>query len=159
MKTIFHITRVIATLAILLPAWNTWAAESIVTSAMVGHWEGNARIIVTWCHQTSLPVKLDIRADGSVTGTVGDAKLTEGFFERNRGWLGRTLNLATDYIVRGNLDGAIVATEGITRSEVMIPLDFSGRKFAGGINTSGTLFGGKEKMPFSATSLTLTRSQ
>ena len=89
MKTTPHITRLIATLAILLPALTSWATESVVTPAMVGHWEGNARIIVSWCHQTNLPVKVDIHADGSVTGTVGDAKLTEGRFESNRGWLGR----------------------------------------------------------------------
>ncbi|MGB7767593.1 MAG: hypothetical protein WBN22_01905, partial [Verrucomicrobiia bacterium] len=45
-------------------------------------------------------VKVDIHADGSVTGTVGDAKLTEGRFESNRGWLGRKLNLYSDYNTR-----------------------------------------------------------
>jgi hypothetical protein len=75
--------------ALTLAFTGSRAAESIVTPAMVGHWEGNARIIVSWCHQTNLPVKVDIHADGSVTGTVGDAKLTEGRFESNRGWLGR----------------------------------------------------------------------
>ena len=118
------------------------AAESIVTPAMVGHWEGNARIIVSWCHQTNLPVKVDIHADGSVTGTVGDAKLTEGRFESNRGWLLRKLNWATDYIITGGLDGAIVAAEGITRSSVKMPLNFSGGTFAGGVNTSGSGFEG-----------------
>ena len=61
------------------------AAESIVTPAMVGHWSGNARIIVTWCRQTNLPVALDIRADGSVTGKVGDAVLVNGQLKKNRG--------------------------------------------------------------------------
>jgi hypothetical protein len=142
MKKTLHITRLIATLAILLPALTSWATESVVTPAMVGHWEGNARIIVSWCHQTNLPVKVDIHADGSVTGTVGDAKLTEGRFESNRGWLGRKLNLYSDYIITGGLDGAIVAAEGITRSSVKMPLNFSGGTFAGGVNTSGSGFEG-----------------
>jgi len=142
MKTTPHITRLIATLAILLPALTSWATESVVTPAMVGHWEGNARIIVSWCHQTNLPVKVDIHADGSVTGTVGDAKLTEGRFESNRGWLLRKLNWATDYIIVGGLDGAIVAAEGITRSSVKMPLNFSDGTFTGGVNTSGSGFEG-----------------
>jgi hypothetical protein len=68
---------------------------------MVGHWEGKAQIVVAWCHQTNLPVKMDINADGSVTGTVGDAKLTEGRFQPNRGWLGRKLNPWSDCTLRG----------------------------------------------------------
>jgi hypothetical protein len=128
--------------ALTLAFTGSRAAESIVTPAMVGHWEGNARIIVSWCHQTNLPVKVDIHADGSVTGTVGDAKLTEGRFESNRGWLGRKLNLYSDYIITGGLDGAIVAAEGITRSSVKMPLNFSDGTFAGGVNTSGSGFEG-----------------
>ena len=142
MKTAPYITRLIATLAILLPVLTSWATESVVTSAMVGHWEGNARIIVSWCHQKNLSVKVDIHADGSVTGTVGDAKLSEGHFESNRGWLLRKLNWATDYIITGGLDGAIVAAEGITRSRVKMPLNFIGGTFAGGVNTSGSGFEG-----------------
>ena len=155
MKTTSRITGLIATLAVLLTVLSSWATESVVTPAMVGHLEGNARIIVSWCHQTNLFVKVEISADGSVAGTVGDAKLTGGRFQANRGWLGRKLNLATDYIIKGKLDGAIVAAEGITRERVMIPLDFSGGSFKGGVNTSGLMFGGKDKMPLSTASLRL----
>lgn len=104
-KTTTRITGLIATLAMLLTVSSSSAAESVATPAMVGHWEGNARIIVIWCHQTNLSVKVDIHADGSVTGMVGDAKLTKGRLLRNRGWLFRKLNWATDYIITGGLDG------------------------------------------------------
>lgn len=102
---------------------------------------------------------MDIRADGSVTGKVGDATLIKGHFERNRGWLGRKLNLATDHIVRGDLNGPVVAAEGITRESVSIPLNFIGGAFVGGVHTSGSKFGGKEKMILSASSLTLKHSK
>lgn len=102
---------------------------------------------------------MDIHADGSVTGTVGDAKLTEGRLLRNRGWLFRKLNWATDYIVTGGLDGAIVAAEGITRSSVKIPLDLNDGMFVGGVNTSGSDFGGKGSMWLAAKSLKLVRSK
>ena len=139
------------------------AAASIVTPLMVGHWEGNARIFSSFCHQTNLPVKVDIHADGSVTGTVGDAKLTEGRFESNRGWLGRKLHLFSDYIITGDLDGAIVAAENITRSSVKLPLNFRDGTFEGGVNTSGSGFEGfdgkKGEGPWlAAGGLKLTRS-
>ena len=87
MKTIPHVARLIATLAMLLPVLTSCAANGSVTPSMVGHWEGSARIIVSWCHQKNLSVQLDIHADGSVSGTIGDAKLTGGRFDSNRGWL------------------------------------------------------------------------
>ena len=160
-----NIAGLIVTLTALLAALNLCAAESIVTPAMVGHWEGNARIIVSWCHQTNLAVAVDIHADGSVTGKLGDATLVAGHFQSNRGWLGRKLNLATDYIITGNLDGAIVAAEGIARDKIYIPLNLKDNAFVGGINTSGSLcvFSSektmKEKMALTAAGLKLMRSQ
>jgi len=155
----FHNARWMAALGLTLPVLISCASRSVLTPAQVGHWEGNGRIIVSWCHQKNLPVKVDIHTDGSVTGTVGDAKLTEGSFQQNRGWLGRKLNLATDYIIQGNLDGPIVAAETITRERVMMPLNFGGGAFTGGLGTSGWMFGGKAKMVFTASDLTLTHSQ
>ena len=163
-NTTLHVSQLITIVAALLMACSSKAAESILTPAMVGPWKGNARIIVSWCHQKNLPVKLDIHADGSVTGTVGDAKLTEGRLLRNRGWLFRKLNWATDYIITGGLDGAIVAAGGITRSRVKMPLNFSDGTFGGGVNTSGSGFEGfdgrkGEGKWLAARSLKLTRSQ
>jgi len=142
----------------LLAVSNLRAAENVVTPAMVGHWEGQARIVVSWCHQKRLPVRVDIHADGTVAGTIGDATLKGGHFRANRGWLGRHLNLATDYIIAGDLDGDIVALEGIRRERVMIPLNFTGGIFKGGVNTSGSMFGGKGKMWLAAMALELVRS-
>jgi hypothetical protein len=159
MKPMPAIIRLSVFLAIVLTGLRSRAAESVVTPSMVGHWEGSARIIVSWCHQTNLPVKVDIHADGIVTGTVGDAKLMDGRFQQNRGWLARKLNLATEYIITGNLDGAIVAAEGITRERVMMPLNFNDGLFQGGINAGGSLFGGKDNTALSAACLKLIHKQ
>src|SRR5687767_11500925 len=117
------IIKLVLLLFATLTASSLQAADNAVTTSMVGHWQGNARIIVNWCKQPHLQVEIDIHPDGSVTGTVGDATLTKGQFTRNRGWVGRKLNLATDYIVRGDLKGPVVAAEGITRSSVSMPID------------------------------------
>ena len=133
------------------------AADSAVTKPMVGHWEGSGRIVVAWCSQQRLAVGIDIHPDGSVTGKIGDATLRKGRFTRNRGWLGRKLNLATDYIITGDLAGPIVAAEGITRASVKMPLDFADGHFDAGVNTSGSMFGGKKTMVFTAFFVKLTR--
>jgi hypothetical protein len=153
------IAGLIVTLTVLLAALNLCAAENIITPAMVGHWEGSARIIVSWCHQKNLPVAVDIHADGSVTGKIGDATLVGGHFLSHRSWpWGHTM-------VTGKLDGAIVAAEGITRSYVTMMCDFSNGSFKGQFDTDGSLcvFSSqetmKEKMSFSARSLKLTRPQ
>lgn len=142
MNISLRITGLIATLAALMIANSSRADENILTPAMTGHWEGNARIVVIWCKQKYLPVKVDIHPDGSVTGTVGDATLIDGRFESNRGWLFRKLNWATDYIIMGDLKGPLVAAEGITRAKVKIPLNFTNGTFEGGVNSSGSGFEG-----------------
>ena len=144
---------------IALTGWNLCSAGNVVTPAMAGHWEGNARIIVSWCHQTNLPVAVDIHADGSVTGKIGDATLVAGHFLSHRSWPWRHT------LVTGKLDGAIVAAEGITRPDVTMICDFSNGSFTGQIDTNGSLcvFSSektmKEKMALTAVGLKLIRSQ
>jgi hypothetical protein len=129
-----------------------------VTTPLVGHWRGNAKIIVSWCEQESLPVAIDIATDGSVTGKVGDATLVNGKISHNRGWLGRKLDLKTDLIITGGLEGAIVAAESISRDGVNIPLNFEGGELSGGLHSHGSETGGKDSMKLSASSLTLKKS-
>ena len=153
-----HITGLVAAFTVLA-AWNLFSAESIVTPAMVGHWEGNAQIIVSWCQQTNLTVAVDIHADGSVTGKIGDATLIGGHFVSHRTWPWRHT------IITGKLDGAIVVAEGIARSSVTIICDYSDGSFKGQVDTNGSfsVFSSekarKEKMALTAVGLKLTRSQ
>lgn len=159
MNTAGYVAKFLTMATLLLDCWSSRAADRSVAAPMIGHWEGDARIIVTWSRQTNLHVKINIGKDGSVTGKVGDATLINGHLQPNRGPLGRKLNLATDHVIRGNLNGPVVAAEGITRESVSIPLNFIGGAFVGGLHTSGSQFGGKEKMILSARSLTLKPSK
>ena len=158
MNQALQIFRWIVLLATLAMAGNSFA-ESVVTPAMVGHWEGNARIIVSWCHQTNLTVAVEIHTDGSVTGKIGDATLVTGHFAPHRTWPWR------HSLITGKLDGAIVAAEGITRSSVTLICDFSNDSFTGQIDTNGSLsvFSSekkmKEKMALTAIGLKLIRSR
>lgn len=129
----------------------------LVAPAMTGAWSGTARIAVNWTIQRTLDVRLTIAPDGQVTGTVGDATLRQGRFQANRGAIGRALSLKTDWIVVGDLEGDVIKAEGIRRAGVMIPLNFVSDHFEGGVNTSGSHFGGKDSMWLAAARLRLER--
>ncbi|MCK4261743.1 hypothetical protein KAX00_01410 [bacterium] len=128
-----------------------------VSYEVAGTWEGKALIIVSWCSQKELDVLVKINPDGAVTGKVGDAKLSDGLFKRNRGWLGRKLNIKSDYIIVGKLEGAIVQKEGIIRKGVKMPINIKDGKLVGGLHTSGSKFGGKERMILTAFDMSLSR--
>ena len=146
-------------LGLLLITGNSCTAENVVTPAMVGQWNGTAHIIVSWCHQTNLTIAVDILADGSVTGKIGDATLVAGHFLGHRSWPWRHT------LITAKLDGAIVAAEGITRSQVTIICDYGKDVFKGQIDTDGSLSvlssekTRKEKMALTAVGLTLIRSK
>lgn len=151
-----HLPRVVA----LLMASTTYAGDDPVAKPFAGHWEGSAQIAANWCKQRQLAVAIDIHPDGSVTGKVGDATLAKARFSSNRGWLGRALNLFSDYIVRGDLNGPIVAADRITRAGVTIPLDVDGGSFVGAVHSSGSKAASAiEDRRLTALSLELLRKQ
>jgi hypothetical protein len=126
-------------------------------SGMIGTWSGDGQIVVNWTDQPSIHVRLVILADGSVSGRAGDADLTNGRITTNRGPIGRFLHIKTDYIVSGQLVGPLIAAERIQRDAVKLPLNWNGSAFTGALHTSGSAFGGADRMVFTAFHLRLTR--
>ena len=125
---------------------------------MVWRREGQAEVFVSWCRQKELPVALTIYEDGTVEGKIGDATLGHSRIEPNRSWLDRALHWRTDYAIRGDLSGAIVAAESITRHRVSILLNFDGSRFTGAVITSGLKMGGKDTMKLTAGRLKLDKN-
>jgi hypothetical protein len=164
-----------AALALITPALlivGAWKGEpssarrpprvaSPVDSAMLGSWCGSARINVNWTVRRTLEVEVAIAADGRVQGTVGDASLVDAAFRSNRNAAERAIRVKTDWIIEGKLVGDIVAAEHVRRTDVSIPLNWapadSGGELRGGVNTSGTPFGGAGSMVLAASRLVLTR--
>ena len=140
---------------VLTVAMGSGAPAQIVRPYMAGHWKGEAQIVVDWTHAKTLTVDIVIGRDDRVTGTIGDAKLVDGRFASNRGWITRQLRWKTDYIIEGQLDGAVIAAENVRRDRVMLPLDWNEDRFEGGVNTSGTEFGGAASMVLAAGRLVL----
>ena len=148
---------------LLLSATFSGASEFSTTDeafapGTVGQWKGDARIAMAGTKETNLCVTLDIRDGGAVTGKIGEARLIHGRLKKSRGWLDRKLKAKTDYLIVGDLDGAIIAAEGITQPHVKIPFNLSGATLTGGIHACGSRFGGKDHMNFSAAGLTLHRA-
>ncbi|MFA5239341.1 MAG: M56 family metallopeptidase [Phycisphaerae bacterium] len=128
-----------------------------VPSEFTGHWKGRAMIIVNWCKQRWLSIDIEIKPDGTVAGQVGDSMLKNAIFKPNRSWLGKKLNIKTDWMIRGDLIGPIVKNEDIKREYINLLFDDldSDGKIKGGFHTSGWHIGGKEKMVMSGTAMML----
>ena len=145
-----------AIMSLMYPAAGSSQSKATLDS-MTGVWCGSARIVVDWTVQQNLGLTLTIDQSGNVTGQVGDAQLTSGRVKANRGPVGRMLNIKTDYIIVGRLRGPIIAAEGVARSEVKIPVNWTGSEFQGAVHTNGSSFGGKDRMVLSASRLVLRR--
>ena len=81
-----------------------------------------------------MPLAITIREDARVTGTVGGAELVDCVLKRNRGELGRQLNVASDYIIMdGYLDGPIIPGDEELRKDFTIPFDVVDGRMQGSI--------------------------
>lgn len=119
----------------------------VVAPALVGHWRGDCAINVPVVfnptqlpddvvrHAVTVTLALTIHADATVEGWVGDASIEESELMTNRGDLGRSLNIASDYIIlNGHLAGAIVAGQDETESKAFsLPFDLVDGQIHGGL--------------------------
>ena len=138
------------------------AGEAVAPAAVVsdksfdlleGTWKGDAKIIVDWVQNTQLAITLTIDAEGNVTGKVGDAELIEARVHL------RSIDMNRDFRVHGQLEGDLVAAEGVQRGEVDILFDHpDADTLVGGLHSSGSKFGGKDSMKVSAMNMTLKRA-
>ena len=127
-------------------------------SAVVGSWEGQAPITVSWTAQRELTVRLDIEEDGSVIGTIGDARLLDGrIYTESR--LVHALHLAHRYAIEGRLNGCLIRAEGILRERVRLSLDRSGETLVGDLQTSGSYEGRPSDLILTAKGLVLRRAK
>jgi len=118
-----------AGLAVLSPVPNG------VPEALIGIWEGRA-----WDASgelnggADLPFLMTIGLDGAVECTLGDAVFVECRAHCNRGWLGRVLNIKTDYIIKGGyLQGAVTPEDAGEVRSFTLPLSPEREGFRGTI--------------------------
>lgn len=73
-------------------------------------WSGEA-IVSRICGRKDQPLAIEIASDGRVTGTRGGAAILNSYMVSKRGSCGRAIDLKTDYILRGALDGRVIEGE------------------------------------------------
>ena len=115
-------------------------------SSLVGAWVGSAHIVNDWVTTADLDVSFEIAADGSVEGRVGDATLVGGRIRPSRGDLGRWLGVKTDWIVEADLEGALIAAEGIERDRVQVPLNLVDGSLTGGLHSGSRKLGTRSRV-------------
>jgi hypothetical protein len=76
---------------------------------------------------------LNISADGSVSGRVGGAGLSDCVVEANRGWFGRLLHIKTDFIIRGQVVGAVAPGSESGTHTINAPFNLDGMRMAGSV--------------------------
>ncbi|MGA2802554.1 MAG: hypothetical protein ABSE97_09350 [Verrucomicrobiota bacterium] len=127
-------------LAILLPAFTLLAAETTV-SDLAGQWHGKSHfngISYEEATQKKIAVQdvetvLHISADGKVTGLVGGAELSGSVMETHRGWFWRLLRMKTNFIIEGQIVGAVVSRSESGIHSINAPFTFDGTRIAGSI--------------------------
>jgi hypothetical protein len=96
-----------------------------VPEQMQGTWRGNA--------PGEIPAVLTVAADGSVSGSVGNAALLHARLHRNRSWFGRLMNWRTDWMMQGELAQPIASYGGSTGSRFSLPLTRRGAELDGSL--------------------------
>ena len=129
--------------------------EAVSIEDFIGTWKGEGKIIVTWCEQKQLAFEFQIDSDGNVSGKIGNAHIRHGKIRLNNifyRWLGNK-----KYIIDTKLSNCLIEKEKIKRESIRIFLDFQKPFLTGGFHTSGSKFGGKEKMIVSGNSVKLVK--
>jgi hypothetical protein len=120
---------------------------------LVGSWQGTNRFTgISYREAVDKKVAVQpvetvlvIATNGVVTGHIGGARLTNCVVAANRGWLGRKLHLASDFVIQGQIVGPVVSgSEGGTHN-ISAPFNLVGGQIRG---TVFVLYNFKAPYPF-----------
>jgi hypothetical protein len=127
--------------AALLIGITSRASTQVATPSVIGRWAGVADVVSDWTKQRTLSINIVIGANDQVTGTIGDATLVHGRLLKNRGWIARTVQIKTDYIIQGDLDGQLIRAENVQRDMVQIPFNSRDGRLVGTVTSSSYKIG------------------
>ena len=141
MRTNLRTTISLMVLALLGPAFTLGATETATVADLAGQWQGKSRFTGISYEEArqkkvapqDVETELHISAEGKVTGRIGGAALTNGIVVVNRGWLGRRLHLWTDFVIRGQIGGAVAPGSESGIHPISAPFNFDGTRMSGSI--------------------------
>lgn len=114
--------------------------NKVVPAELSGTYTGKERVIIRYNNggqyifrQDSVLVSLMIDSGGLVTGMIGEAAFEGCKVVQNRGWLGRQLNIKTEYIIRGILTGYTFPKDTIVNKRISIPFNIENGILKGSI--------------------------
>ncbi len=117
--------------------------ESNGGTALIGTWSGKQFVQVRYStgfmkfrfvkSSDSLLTLILIDKEGKVSGSIGNAKLNDCRVVKNRGAVGRKLNLATDFSIRGKLEGFMFEGDTIASKDIAIPFEIKSGKLKGSV--------------------------
>jgi hypothetical protein len=129
------------TLAVLSSVLTSYAGEGAVVpdQRLVGQWHGQNEFYGMSYQEIkgnkvaiqNVETSFNISTNGSVTGRVGGARLSECVVMVNRGWLGRLLHIETDFIIRGMVVGTVAPGSDDGTNDINAPFNFKGPRIKG----------------------------
>ena len=148
MGKIKHVLRlvILGCLGMLVTGCGATSIET-VDPAVAGNWQGACAIDLPIVfdptelpadvarRQVTVPLLITIHADATVDGMVGAATIEESVVKYNRSELGRSLRMASDYIIiDGHLAGPLVTDQDATAAKAFtIPFDVVDDHLIGGL--------------------------
>lgn len=114
--------------------------EPVTPLDLPGTYTGKERVLLRYdkdgqyiYRDNIVMVSMIINSKGDVTGMVGEAALDGCKVTRNRGWLSRTLNIKTDFIVKGKLIGKTFEKDSILNKDISIPFNINNGELKGSL--------------------------
>jgi len=143
--------RAILLVKIFIPSifFLTACNEELIPADLPGTYTGKERVIIRYdrggqyiYREKEVLVSLIIDSKGNVIGMVGEATYEECNVIRNRGWIARQLNIKTDFLIEGMLNGNIFESDTIVNKNISIPFNIQNGELKGSLvqTTKGESF-------------------
>lgn len=128
-----------------------------IPAEYIGHWKGQAKIVVNCTRRKNLPIDIEIHSNGTVEGKVGDAELVNSKLFKISWIHTEAFQHENPYRIEGDLKGEIINDENMQRDSATISFRVKDGKIDGDLTTSGTKTGSKETMILRAIDVSLIR--
>lgn len=137
-----HMLNLVVIIATCMPCIARAGDKNHPPPELIGTWSGTVEIFGSFKVQpypSKAPedhqkVTITINSYGTVTGNIGNAIFKKATIHKNRSWIGRKLNLKSDYIVSGGtLQGKVTPQDKGTNSKFTVPFNIEEGKLKGTI--------------------------
>ena len=131
--------------AVLLTVVYSFSESSVNWTApqtLLGDWSGKQKVTVRYridnkysfvTAPDSVGMAITIKDNGIVSGNFGTATFDNCMVEKNRGWLGRLINIKSDFIITGRLNGGIFPGDTLAYKEISLPFNMTDNVIDGAI--------------------------